>query len=35
MTDNGDGTATLVWRSTTPISDLPREFFRLLVQERP
>ncbi|MFT6595839.1 MAG: hypothetical protein ACJAT3_001817, partial [Akkermansiaceae bacterium] len=35
MTDNGDGTATLVWRSTTPISDLSREFFRLLVQERP
>ncbi|MFT5857228.1 MAG: hypothetical protein ACI8XO_004487, partial [Verrucomicrobiales bacterium] len=35
MTDNGDGTATLVWRSTTPSTDLPREFLRLLVQDRP
>ena len=34
-TDNSDGTATIVWRSTTPLTDLPREFLRLYVQERP
>ncbi len=33
--DNGDGTARVVWRSTTSFPDLPREFLRLLVQRRP
>ena len=35
MTDNGDGTAAVVWRSTTPISNFSGEFFRLLVIKRP
>lgn len=34
MTDNGNGTATMTWRSTTPIGDLAREFIRLKVRRR-
>jgi len=33
-TDNGDGTATVVWRSASPLSGQSREFMRLLVQNR-
>ena len=34
-TDNGDGTATVTWRSTTPVPDINREFLRLSVAQRP
>lgn len=29
QTFNGDGTATTVWRSTTPLQESPRQFFQL------
>ena len=35
LTDNGDGTATVVWQSNTLLADLPSQFMRLLVSERP
>ena len=35
LTDNGDGTAQVVWRSATPLAGSEREFFRLLVKSRP
>ena len=34
MFHNGDGTATISWRSSTPVTDRSREFLRLLVQNR-
>jgi hypothetical protein len=33
-TNNGDGTATVTWRSTTPLASLDREFLRLRVVSR-
>ena len=30
---NGDGTVTIVWRSTTPVSGRDQQFFRLRVKE--
>jgi hypothetical protein len=35
QTPNGDGTETVVLRSTTPIATIPREFIRLRVTSRP
>jgi hypothetical protein len=32
--NNGDGTETVSYRSTTPLASIPREFIRLQVRQR-